>query len=153
MSISGFSGINSMTSLISMQSSLRCTGTLQSTQTELKTEAEIYEPSMAFAGDPKKAKSLTTQAQNLNGSIGKIASDVQTTIQDTRKESASENSKDETVSDSSESETGSTEDSVQGASTASIYNSSGKLASDVSVTGIESGTCGDPSQSQLNQLV
>jgi outer membrane murein-binding lipoprotein Lpp len=142
-----------MTSLISMQSSLRSTGTLRSTQTELKTEAEIYEPSMAFAGDPEKANSLTAQAQNLNSSIGKIASDVQTTIQDTRKESASENSKDETVSDSKESETNSAEDSVQDVSTASIYNSSGKLASDVSVAGTESSTCGESSQPRLNQLV
>ncbi len=77
------SSINALTSLVSMRSAVGRAGTIKSAQNELEEEANIYRPSVAYQGDPKTADALTSKAENLNGSIGQIVTNVQNDLKNT----------------------------------------------------------------------
>ena len=93
MAISGISGLDSLSSLISMQSTLKSAGAVKSAQNELHSEASVYKPSIGFAGDAQKANAITAKADSLNGSIGKITAQVQDGIQKTNDAASSQSSK------------------------------------------------------------
>lgn len=142
-----------MTSLLSMQSSLKSVNAVQSAQNELETQAEIYKPdsNAGIAGDPEKANALTARAQSLNSKIGQIASGVQTTIQETTEKSStadSQNSKADTVQDSSTTGSKNSKDSAQDVSSQPIYDSNGKLVAGNAIAGT-----GNIASDSLNQLV
>lgn len=134
MSIGGLSCISSMTSLISAQSSMKSVSSVRSAQTQLETEAEIYEPDSAvgFAGDPEKADALTKKAQDLDSNIGKACSDVQTDIQDSAQASSSTETQSTDTDDSQTSqavEDNSSDNSSENVPASQIYDSQGKLIS------------------------
>lgn len=132
MSISGLSCMSSMTSLISAQSSMKSVSSVRSVQTQLETEAEIYEPGFMFAGDPEKADALTKKAQDLNSNIGQACSDVQTDIQDSAQASSSTETQSANTDDSQTSSTvedNSTDHSSENVLASPIYDSQGKLVS------------------------
>lgn len=126
MSLSGLSCISSMTSLISAQSSMKSVSSVRSVQTQLKTEAEIYEPSFAFAGDPEKADALTKKAQNLDKGIGQACSDVQTDIQGSAQGSSPTETQ-SAVTDNSQTSSAVEDNSTD--SSSENYDSQGKLVS------------------------
>lgn len=88
MSVNNMLSTGSLTSLISMQSSLKTASAVKSAQSELQSEALIYKPSFGYQGDPKKAAELSSKADGLNGKIGEICSDVQKEIQKTNDQDA-----------------------------------------------------------------
>lgn len=88
MSVNPILSTGSLTSLITMQSSLKTASAVKGAQNELQTEALIYKPSFGFQGDPKKAAELSSKADSLNGKIGEICSDVQKEIQKTNDQNA-----------------------------------------------------------------
>lgn len=147
MAIGSLSGIDSLTSLISMQSSVRSAGSVRSAQNELQTQASVYQPSNAYAGDPEKANALTAKAQNLNGTIGKITSDVQTSIQDSTQKAADSQSSGAPSTDSTDDTDETATGSVQQGLT---YDAAGNLVPAQSLNGSGS----DSAQTAvLNRLV
>ncbi len=158
MSVCGLSCISSMTSLFSAQSSLKSVNSVRSVQTQLETEAEIYKPDMAigFAGDPKKADALTSKAQNLNGSVGRICSKVRTSVQDAAQKVSSakpQNAEADDQGDSLKTEDNNPSKSAESTPAGLIYDSGGKVNPVESVQKSMSDQAISPLHRHLDQII